>query len=193
MEVKVLGEYGYDIAIRGFGYSFMDSAANPEEYYTPEKLLRIEKAALAHVGKGKGMDKWIRQVAVYLDIRAPRYWFSEFDTYKIGTVAQSTSTMHTLSRRDMNVYDLEQSVEQDIQQEQVACFNKAKGRYINSIGELKKYVPESYLQRRVVSLNYAVLREMIRQRSTHRLPEWKVFIDALYAQCEHPELLPRRD
>lgn len=193
MEIKVLGEYGYDVAIRGFGYSFMDSAADPDEYYTPEMFTRIEKAALAHVGKGKGMDKWIRQVAVYLDIRAPRYWFSEFDTYKVGTVAQSTSTMHTLKKRDMDVYDLEQSVEQDIQQDQVSCFNRAKGRYINSIGELKKYVPESYLQRRVVSLNYAVLRCIIDQRKGHRLPEWHTFIDAIYAQCEHPELLQRRD
>lgn len=189
MEVKVLGEYGYDIAIRGFGYSFMDSAANPDEYYTPEKLLRIEKAALAHVGKGKGMDKWIRQVAVYLDIRAPRYWFSEFDTYKIGTVAQSTSTMHTLSRRDLTEEDFEL-------QDEPAFFNLRQFNICRdgmSVQQLKINLPESYLQRRVVSLNYAVLREMIRQRSTHRLPEWKVFIDALYSQCEHVELLPNRD
>lgn len=189
MQVNILGEYGYDIAIRGFGYSFMDSAADPEEYYTPDMKVRIEKAALAHVGKGRGMDKWIRQVAVYLDLRAPRYWWSEFDTYKVGTVAQSTSTMHTLSRRGIVMEDLEPSTPVDM--EYLAYFNRRREDKLGTeLRQLKGMLPEGYLQRRVVSLNYAVLRCIIDQRKNHRLPEWHTFINEVYRGVQHPELLP---
>ena len=153
-------------------------------------MRQTQKTATANAGRGKGHDKFLCQIILWVEINAPRYWWSEFDTYKVGTVAQSESTMHVLTRRDMDVYDLEQGCEQDIQQEEVSLFNKARSRYANSIAELKKYVPESYLQRRVVTMNYAVLRCIIEQRKNHKLPEWKMFIDEIYNQAQHPELLP---
>jgi hypothetical protein len=193
MEVIVLGEYGHEFAAMGMSLSFKDRAIPMTEWWTKSRYEKISKTLASNAGRGLGHDKFLRQIAVYLSVEAPRYWWSEFDTYKVSTVAQSESTMHTLMRRDMDVYDLEQGIEQDIQQEEVGLFNKAKGRYINSIGEMKKYLPESYLQRRVVTLNYAVLRCIIEQRKNHKLPEWHMFIDNVYAQCEHPELLPKRD
>lgn len=190
MEIKILEEHGYVNAIRGFGYSFMDSAVNPDEFYTEEKFDRIEKAALVHVGRGKGMDKFLRQVCLWTDIRAPRYWWSEFDTYKVGTVAQSTSTMHTLSKRDMTIDDLETTPNTiDHQRYLVGYLNEAMD-LTESLQELKVYLPESYLQRRLVTMNYGVLHTIIGQRKNHRLPEWRQFIEAIYDQVEHRELLP---
>jgi hypothetical protein len=188
MKVKVLGEYGYPLAIRGFGYSYMDSAENPDDFFTPEKYKQIERAALTHVGKGRGMDKWLRQVAVYLDIYAPRYWWSEFDTYKVGTVAQSTSTMHTLLKRKVAANDFQGGLSNAMLDEVNRELDYANDK--PDIQHAKRYLPEGYLQRRVVSLNYAILRCIIEQRQGHRLPEWAIFIKEVCKQVEHPELLP---
>lgn len=192
MEVVVLGEYGHEFAAMGMSLSFKDRAIPMGEWWTKERYEKISKTLEFNAGRGMGHDKFLRQLTVYLLVEAPRYFWSEFDTYKVGTVAQSESTMHTLNRRDMNYDDLESYDEWDMQI--VDRFNSFRiNNPLCSIEKLKGKVPESYLQRRVVSLNYAVLRCIIEQRKNHKLPEWKVLIDALYNQCQHPELLPKRD
>lgn len=213
MKVIKLEEHGYNSALYGFSLSYKDRAISREEWWpiccedttcnfyckkgkcsdrSLDRRARIESAAIANAGRGHGHDKWLRQVVLWLDIEAPRYWWSEFDTYKVGTVAQSESTMHTLSRRPMTlddcVYtDLTRSVVQD----QVNVFNSIVSK--GTVQEIKQCVPEAYLQRRVVTLNYAVFQCIINQRKNHRLPEWHTFIDAIYSQVAHPELLPERE
>lgn len=211
MEVIKLEEHGYNSALYGFSLSYKDRAIPRDEWWClPEEKqcingracdrergcdlhdreVQIAKTATANAGRGKGHDKWLRQVQVWLDIEAPRYWWSEFDTYKIGTVAQSESTMHTLSRRDMRYDDC---ADADAYTNYIVDnFNLRKSR-LTSVQVLKRLLPEAYLQRRVVSLNYAVLRCIIEQRKNHSLPEWWIFIDSIYQQCEHKELLPDYD
>lgn len=204
MQINIIEEAGYNTALYGFSLSYKDRAIPREEWwifdgvpvfgYLVSRERQIQKTATANAGRGSGHDKWLRQVMVWVDVEAPRYWWSEFDTYKVGTVAQSESTMHTLMKRDVNQSDFDapigaldggflQSINMELQY----------ARKINNIQWAKQVLPESYKQRRVVSLNYAVLRCIIEQRKNHKLPEWKQFIDAIYEQCEHSELLPKRN
>jgi hypothetical protein len=205
MQVDIRQEAGYDLALYGFSLSYKDRAIRPEDWWllwkddgievydkddeVVKRYIRIEKAAKANAGRGKGHDKFLRQIILWVDIEAPRYWWSEFDTYKVGTVAQSESTMHTLSRRYMNIDDCTYTTyTRRLIEAQIKEFNKIVDE--GSVQEIKMCVPESYLQRRLVTMNYAVLACIITQRKSHFLPEWSLFIDSIYEQCEHKELLP---
>jgi len=202
MQIDIRQEAGLDMALYGFSLSYKDRAVRPEDWWPFESQTetelehhplyrekdkrqeRICNAAKANAGRGKGHDKFLRQIMVWVDIEAPRYWWSEFDTYKVGTCAQSESTMHTLSKRDITSEDFEgHFVEED--------YLKYMNKYLRDYGtqSQKSLLPEAYLQRRLVTMNYAVLRCIIAQRKNHRLPEWQVFISAIIDQVEHPELL----
>lgn len=224
MDVKIRQEAGYDLALYGLSLSYKDRASKPDDWWPfdcincakgewlydlcescklyNEAIIdrqgRMVKVATANSGRGRGHDKWLRQVMIWIDIEAPRYWWSEFDTYKVGTVAQSESTMHTLSKREMTLNDLEpvynDAYLQQYRQKQINAFNeRANNSKEISIQSLKHLLPEAYLQRRLVTFNYAVLRTIIEQRKNHRLPEWHTFINTIYKQCKHPELLPKRE
>ena len=125
--------------------------------------------------------KFMRQIFVSVDITAPLYWWKEFDTYKVGTVANSTSTMHKLASKPITM----------------DCFENGEMIYSFTIAELEmnrlKYLetkdknewkrlivnlPESWLQTRTVTMNYENVRTMIHQRTNHKLTEWsKDFIE----------------
>lgn len=130
--------------------------------------------------------KFLRQIAVWVNITAPRFWWTEFDTYKIGTTANSQSTMHTLMRDGIKEEDIYFYFGED------DSANESMRNYINSINELielyktleqgeikeqyfekiKAMLPEGFIQTRMVSLNYQVLRTMYNQRKNHRLSGW---------------------
>jgi hypothetical protein len=208
MEVTIREEAGYDLALYGFSLSYKDRAIKPVDWWSfvhsfeladpdddcelEQRRQRTEKTATANAGRGKGHDKFLRQIMVWVDIEAPRYWWSEFDTYKVGTVAQSESTMHTLSKRDMSYGDIHMCDEYDT--ENVDVFNSFReARPEATIADIKRKLPESYLQRRLVTMNYAVLRCIIEQRKNHKLFEWQQFINAIYTQAAHKELLPKQE
>lgn len=209
MQVNIIEEAGYSTALYGFSLSYKDRAIPRDEWWCSNikeedlspggcKLApcdycsifkreeQTQKTATANAGRGMGHDKWLRQVIVFLDVEAPRYWWSEMDTYKVGTVAQSESTMHTILKRDITANDFEGEISY-FDFKEFNLFRKSENCDIQS---LKQELPESYLQRRVVSLNYAVLRCIIDQRKNHALPEWWTFIKNIYSQCQHIELLP---
>ena len=141
-----------------------------------------------HLCKADGSEhaKFLRQIVVWVDITAPRFWWSEFDTYKIGTTANSQSTMHRLMKDGIKEEDFCFIFGED----EIA--NKAMRNYIKEINDLinlynslepgdikeqyfekiKAMLPEGYMQTRTISLNYEVLRNMYRQRKNHRLSEW---------------------
>ena len=109
------------------------------------------------------------------------------DTYKVSTVAQSESTMHTLMKKPVTKY----------------CFESrhVPDYYVNFLEDLRQdgdfdklnaCLPQSWLQRRIWTGNYAVLKNIILQRDNHKLPEWKFFLDAIFPALGHPELLPWR-
>lgn len=140
--------------------------------------------------------KFMRQIFVSVDITAPLYWWKEFDTYKVGTVANSTSTMHKLASTPITEECFEMDdfenvgIEDDIGWGAIECwkflikdleilrlkYNETKDkRYWK---ELIRLLPESWLQKRTVTMNYENILNMIRQRKNHKLTEWsESFID----------------
>jgi len=141
---------------------------------------------------GSPNDKFLRQIFVSVDITGPLYWWKEMDTYKVGTTANSTSTMHKLASTPITIDcfetdDFSSDIEFEYNINQVwssfndycEClrqkYNKTKD--IKYWKELIRILPESWLQTRAWSANYAVLRSIIKWRQGHKLSEWSQFID----------------
>jgi hypothetical protein len=187
MKVKIIEEHGYDTALRGMAYSFKDRVLDPESWWK-EQRERATKRAPKLAPMGGGHNKFIRQIELWVDIEMCRAMWSEFDTYKVGTVADSESTMHTLSKRAPNQYDFEDGTPEVVIMafQEVWKYLKENG---GDIAVLKQALPEGYLQRRMVTMNYEVLRNIISQRQGHRFKWWDVFIKEIMSQVEHPELL----
>ena len=184
MKVKILDEYGHELALRGMAYSFKDRAEDPETWW-PSKRDRALKRAPILAPMDGGHNKFLRQIMVYLDIEAPRSFWSEFDTYKVGTVAQSESTMHTLAKRPPTYDDFEKGTTITT----MDCFIRQWEDLKGNITKLKENLPEGYLQRRLVSLNYENVRNIVQQRTGHRYSRWNEIISQLLDQIEHPDYL----
>lgn len=187
MRVEVLWEYGYGPALFGLGlsygltsdYYFIDIGWREQIY---KRLCRVSQRCAK---KSNGEEKFLRMIQIWADVTAPRFWWAEFDTYKVGTVALSESTMHTLGKRPLTPEDFETPIEPDY----LDTLNSAL-RSDNAIDFNKGMLPEGFLQRRIVNFNYAVLANMIRQRSKHNLPQWRQFLTEVRANVAKPEFLP---
>ena len=137
---------------------------------------------------GSDHRKFIRQILVSMDITAPMYWWKEFDTYKVGTVANSTSTMHKIHAKPFELSDF--SVDH-MTAESLAEFEKfvaymetVRLRYIETKDKTHWYdliqlLPSSYNQMRTVTLNYEVLASMYYARRSHKLDEWHTLCDTI--------------
>lgn len=140
---------------------------------------------------GSEHRKFLRQIQVSVDITAPLYWWKEFDTYKVGTTANSTSTMHKLTANPITIDcfetddykgcelfldDLNHSIDWDIKDIIEFC-EKLRQKYLETKDkrywkELVRWLPESWLQTRTITMNYENLFSMVYQRSNHKLNEW---------------------
>lgn len=130
--------------------------------------------------------KYRRMIAVYVDITAPFYWWKEFDTYKVGTVANSCSTMHKIADKEFTLDDfsVEHLEEQSLSgiEALIQYLNVCRNCYLET--KDKKYwwqmiqlLPTSYNQKRTVMLNYEVLVGIYKWRRNHKLDEWHTFCD----------------
>jgi hypothetical protein len=122
--------------------------------------------------------KFMRQIFVSVDITAPIYWWSEYDTYKVGTVANSTSTMHTLSKFPIakEMFELDEN-EGEVWNDVIAALEKLRLQYNETkdyryFRAMKQLLPSSFRQTRTCTMSYETLRAMIGQRRRHRLKEW---------------------
>ena len=139
---------------------------------------------------GTGHRKFLRMINVTMDITAPLYWWKEFDTYKVGTVANSCSTMHKIAEKEFTIEDfscehLENSWLVHLK-ETIKLLNEARDAYHWCNTDAKKewwwqmiqLLPSSYNQKRTVMLNYEVLANIYKSRNNHKLDEWSVgFMD----------------
>ena len=133
--------------------------------------------------------KYLRQIFVSMDITAPLYWWKEFDTYKVGTVANSCSTMHTIHRKEFTLDDfscehLINGTSKIMLNGVIDLMNKYRSQYLSTKNkeywwQLIQLLPSSYNQKRTVTMNYENVATIIRQRSHHKLDEWNNFIDIL--------------
>ena len=135
------------------------------------------------VKAGSDERKFMRQILVSIDITAPIYWWKEFDTYKVGTVANSTSTMHKLADTPITVDMFSVDYKDDVTFKSFLEYLELL-RITYNISKEKKfwrmliqYLPESFNQMRTVTLNYEVLLNMYNARKNHKLVEWKNFCE----------------
>lgn len=148
---------------------------------------------------GTDHRKFMRMITVYLDITAPLYWWKEFDTYKVGTVANSCSTMHKIAAKEFTFDDfshekLINSACMEIQEQHIRispiqalattieCLNSYRDLYLQTNDkkywwQLIQLLPSSYNQKRTVMLNYEVLANIYKSRRNHKLDEWHTLCD----------------
>lgn len=129
--------------------------------------------------------KFMRMMPVYMRITAPLYWYKEFDTYKVGTVANSCSTMHKIAAKeftldDFSVEHLYEDVIDRPFRDIIDCLNFFRGLYIQNNDksdwwQMIQLLPSSYNQTRNVTLNYEVLANIYKSRKDHKLNEWREF------------------
>ncbi len=209
IKIENLNVYGFEAAIRGMrnpmnswemgdshscceaGSSrcgYMEKCDSNSCFDVGEKDLALMKKLIA---AGSDHSKFMRMIVVTCDITAPLYWWKEFDTYKVGTVRNSCSTMHKIHSKPFTMEDFSVDdfvVDGDVTEialsdmfiNVIADCEELRQGY-NETGE-KKYwrgliqlLPSSYNQRATVQLNYAVLRNMYRSRKDHKLNEWRLF------------------
>ena len=162
-----------------------------------ERMMKLAKAGPVH-------GKFRRMITVYVDITAPLYWWKEFDTYKVGTVANSCSTMHKIHDKEFELSDF--SMEHvvpinvtftdctlpitniDVFNSIIHILNDAREKYIETKDKaywwtMIQLLPSSYNQKRTVQLNYEVLANIYQYRKDHKLDEWREF-------CSWIETLP---
>ena len=135
---------------------------------------------------GSDHRKYMRMIVVYVDITAPLYWWKEFDTYKVGTVANSCSTMHKIHERELTLKDFSHEhlafEEMDVLKCVVDTLNALREYYMDFKNKCDWYgmiqlLPSSYNQKRTVMMNYEVLRNIYKSRKNHKLDEWHQLCD----------------
>ena len=205
IKIENIDVYGFEAAIRGArnpmnSWDRMDSCYNNGEFEIGENdydlLRRLTIAGPEH-------RKWNRMVTATMDITAPLYWWKEYDTYKVGTVANSCSTMHKIQAKKFtlddfshdHLYEKENGWIEDEYGYKWCCAPTCLETTINTLNAYryqynktkdKKYwwqmiqlLPSSYNQKRTVHLNYEVLGTMYHQRRHHKLDEWVEFCDTI--------------
>ena len=206
MKIENTEVFGWEAAIRGarnpmnswdrmdsnWGLKEDPSAISPNDelyFFVGDNDLKLMKN-LAKAGSDHA--KYLRMINVTCDITAPLYWWKEFDTYKVGTVANSCSTMHKIHSKEFTLDDF--SHEHLIDEFEkagtykycllvlIAHLNRAREKFLET--KDKKYwwqmiqlLPSSYNQKRTVQLNYEVLRHQYHARKNHKLDEWHTYCD----------------
>lgn len=144
------------------------------------------------VNSGTDHSKFMRMIGVSCDLTAPLYWWKEYDTYKVGTVANSCSTMHKIQEKvfDMSDFSCEHLSEDSkkVLEQVIHALNYARYDYLvckekQDWWQMIQLLPSSYNQKRTAQLNYAVLRNIYHSRKNHKLDEWHDF-------CHWIERLP---
>ncbi len=176
------------------------------KYTKPRMFLGDNDLDLMTRLRSAGTDhrKFMRMITVYVDITAPLYWYKEFDTYKVGTVANSCSTMHKIHAKEFDINDFSHEHIEELEGDEynmsydwllrtVELLNYYRQKYLETKTKpmkeeakraplMKIYwwqmiqlLPSSYNQRRTVMLNYEVLTNMYHARKNHKLDEWVEF------------------
>ena len=173
---------GLVVTIKKSSWEWKDFAIGENDL---DLMTKLVKAGTDH-------RKFMRMLVVYADVTAPLYWWKEFDTYKVGTVANSCSTMHKIHTKQFEAKDFScENMDGDtftVFTEVLKILEKKRCDFCISKDKEKWYsiiqmLPSSYNQKRTVMLNYEVLANMYHSRKTHKLDEWRTF-------CEWVESLP---
>lgn len=186
---------GWEPALRGMrnpknSWARSDSKYWQNSFHAEEPELGPNDTTLAKqlANGGPVHAKYRRMIKVYCDITAPLYWWKEFDTYKVGTVTNSCSTMHTIHKRDLTLTDFAHEhlteCNRNILQLTINNINEARRNFVEASDadsakedwyQMIQLLPSSFLQKRTVEMNYEVLANIYRWRKHHKLDEWRAF------------------
>lgn len=197
--------WGWEHAIRGMrnplnSWDKSDSAGDQLGQNDLSLMRRLIRAGSSH-------RKFLRQIFASVDVTAPRYWWAEFDTYKVGTTANSCSTMHKITAKEFTLDDFSHEHLSDfsshpenvhdpltILSSTIKTLNSCRECYIKEKDnffwwQIIQLLPQSYNQRRTVTLTYENLLNMVSQRRGHKLDEWHDFCDWVFTLPYAEELL----
>ena len=197
---RCLVDYGFDCPMAEIGHEpAIECNDGKFGYCVGENDLKLMQT-LSKAGSDHG--KFLRMITVTLDITAPLYWWKEFDTYKVGTVANSCSTMHKIQAKEFELDDFSYEhifegvdpVTADwmdnigLMGVIINVLNDCRYRFLETKDkrywwQMIQLLPSSYNQKRTVQLNYQVLKAMYHARKAHKLDEWRSF-------CSWVETLP---
>lgn len=188
IKLERFSAFNFENAMRGArnplnSWDRMDSKTVDGEFIFGENDLKLAKKLCK---AGSDHRKFIRQIFVTVDITAPLYWWKEYDTYKVGTVANSTSTMHKIHSKQFELCDFStdhmtpETV--SFMEENIKFLEKLRTEYNETKDKALWYsmiqlLPESYNQMRTCTFNYENLIGMYNSRKTHKLQEWHTFCD----------------
>ena len=201
IKVEKIEVWGFEHAIRGMRNpkNSWDKSDSEWKIFTPE-YPNLSEAKYV-IGKndldlmrrlyqaGPEHRKLFRQVFISMDITAPLYWWKEFDTYKIGTTADSCSTMHKIHAKEFELDDFSHEHLHNMfiyqLKDTIIMLNHARTKYLESKDkdywwQMIQLLPSSYNQKRTVTMNYENVVTMIRQRTGHKLDEWNDFVALLH-------------
>lgn len=194
--IQNIETYGWEAAIRGMRnpMNSWDKSDSGFKLFSAKEggcwCVGNNDRRLMHqlVAAGTDHSKFMRQIGVSMDITAPLYWWKEFDTYKVGTTANSCSTMHKIAEKEFTLDDFSHEHLLSTAKKNLAStidiLNGYRDQYnVDTNPEVKKnywwqmiqLLPSSYNQKRTVTLNYAVLRNQYHARRRHKLDEWQEY------------------
>jgi len=181
----------FDNALRG-ARNPMNSWDRSDSYYDENGKFILGEADLAFgeklVKAGPDHRKFIRQIFVSMDITAPLYWWKEFDTYKVGTVANSCSTMHKIHSKPFSREDFSCDRMSDVAlaclDSVIACLESSRLAFVETKDvshwhDMIQLLPSSFNQMRTVTLNYENLINIYNARCNHKLAEWHELCDVI--------------
>ena len=202
IKVEKIDVWGFEHAIRG-----MRNPMNSWDKSDSEiKVVHVDQFSLEEtkdfvLGKndldlmrrlyraGTEHRKYLRQIFVSLDITAPLYWWKEFDTYKVGTVSNSCSTMHKIAAKEFELDDFSHDhltvYSEKCLTETINVLNEYRKSYVDNTSDktlwwqMIQLLPSSYNQKRTITMNYENVMNIIHQRENHKLDEWKKLVAAL--------------
>lgn len=201
IKVEHIEVYGWEAAIRGMRNP-MNSWAKSDSYKTHiEDEETLQTADFEYFVGENDMDlmkrlykggpvhaKYLRQIMISLDITAPLYWWKEFDTYKVGTTANSCSTMHKIHAKEFDYDDFSHEhlllAGEDMLWDIIDVLNMYRDMFLRTKDkqywwQMIQLLPSSYNQKRTITMNYANVMNMLDWRSNHKLDEWCEFCEIL--------------
>lgn len=188
--IEKVDTYGFETAIRGMRNPMNSWDKSDSVFSTPENIHYCyigdndKKLMVNLVKSGSDHRKFMRMINVTMDIKAPLYWWKEFDTYKVGTVANSCSTMHKIHDKEFTLDDFSHEhlspPSLSILKTTISALNCWRNDYIDHNDkdywwQMIQLLPSSYNQLRTVQLNYEVLYNIYFARRDHKLDEWVYF------------------
>ena len=192
VKVEKVDVYGWEAAVRGMRNP-MNSWERSDSLFDVGVIGDNDHNLMMKLAQGGAVHaKYRRMITVTCDITAPLYWWKEFDTYKVGTVANSCSTMHKIHSKELTLDDFSHEHLSGLYlnhlKNTIVMLNDARSEFLSGNDkdfwwQMIQLLPTSYNQKRTVLMNYEVLVGMYKDRKNHKLDEWKNF-------CEWIETLP---